>query len=224
MWRPQRDLNPAEINKIQGFFRPKVAQSGPVWYKLDTGVQFDFRAVSLALSSFNLRLESIDVARVEGGFAHVREPHYWASQPFQSDRETAMRWHSEVVALSFLARAGARSAVATRLEHGFWVSADQPLHYPSDQFLALPDEHQTFLPVPKRDWELTLKPEAPGYYLVVAMLNKVNGTTNGWTFLLQTEDLLSFSLVPGAGDPAHGNAFFWRRLTLQRRDKPAGTI
>ena len=84
-------LNPAEINKIQGFFRPKVAQSGPVWYKLDTGVQFDFRAVSLALSSFNLRLESIDVARVEGGFAHVREPQYLASQPFQSDRETAMR-------------------------------------------------------------------------------------------------------------------------------------
>ena len=26
-WRPQRDLNPAQINKKLGFFGPKVAQS-----------------------------------------------------------------------------------------------------------------------------------------------------------------------------------------------------
>jgi hypothetical protein len=38
-WRPQRDLNPAEINKNLGFFEPKVAQGGPFWCKLDTGVQ-----------------------------------------------------------------------------------------------------------------------------------------------------------------------------------------
>jgi hypothetical protein len=91
----------------------------------------------------------------------------------------------------------------------FWVSDDQTLNYPRDQFLALPDEHQTFLPMPKRDREFTFKPEPAGYYLVAAMLNKVNGTRNGWTFLLKTEDLFNLSLVPGAGDPAHGNAIFW---------------
>ena len=63
--------------------------------------------------------------------------------------------------------------------------------------------------MPKRAGDFTSKPKPPGYYLVAAMLNNVNGTRNGWTFLLQTEDLFNLSLVPGAGDPAHGNAIFW---------------
>jgi hypothetical protein len=87
----------------------------------------------------------------------------------------------------------------------FSVSGDQTLNYPRAQFQAFPDEHQSFLRMPKREQSS----EPSGYYLVAAMINNANGKRNGWTFLLQTDDLLNFSLVPGAGDPEHGGALFW---------------
>ncbi len=91
----------------------------------------------------------------------------------------------------------------------FSVSPNQTLDYPKGQFLALPDEHQTF--IPKREGSS----DPLGSWVIAAMLHRVHGTNYGWTFLLETEDLLHLRLVPGAGDPAHGGAIFWPAHGLQ---------
>ena len=87
----------------------------------------------------------------------------------------------------------------------FWVSGDRTLNYPADEFRALPDEHQTYIPMASRKWASQLQ----GYYLVAPMINELNGTRYGWTFLLQTHDFFNLSLVRGAGDPTRGNSIFW---------------
>ena len=106
----------------------------------------------------------------------------------------------------------------------FSVTNDRPLIYPGS-FYWLPDEHTTIMRAPAVQNYLP-PPGQPGPSdFFVAMSNCV-ATGNrppqrsqclsgkgaklfGGTFVLRTSDFKNFSLAPGFGNAAHGQAVFW---------------